>query len=238
MANDSKKSGGGAEESKSAAADFASAIRASQGETREKADPNWEKVLFTPERVRKWVKGELSLRDLHAITGPEMLEMAIVGFSQYEQGRFDEAQTIFTGLMELDPKEAYYRTALGAVFLAKEDLDAAENCFNDAIRLNPKEIASFVNRGEVFLRQGKVMEAAVDFKAAVDLDPSGKDPLSHRARVLAAAALEALEGAPGSKNDDGKAKAGAKQAAKPDAAAKPAAGKPAASSKPAAAKKR
>ena len=81
-------------------------------------------------------------------------------------------------------------TALGAVHLAKENLDVAMNCFNAAIALNEKEIASYVNRGEVYLRLGKVMEAAQDFKRAVDLDPTGKDPLVHRARVLAAAALE------------------------------------------------
>jgi tetratricopeptide (TPR) repeat protein len=229
MANDSKKSGGNKETDAKATADAESVIRAAQGEAREKADPNWEKVLFTPERVQKWIKGELSMRDLHAITGPEMLEMAIVGFSQYEQGRYDEAQTIFTGLMELDPNESYYRTALGAVFLAKEDLEAAERCFNHAIKLNPKEIASFVNRGEVYLRQGKVMEAAIDFKAAVDLDPTGKDPLSHRARVLAAAALEAIEGAQAGKNDDAKGKPAAAKPAAPPAKepAKPAALPPA-----------
>src|SRR5439155_8218830 len=60
---------------------------------------------------------------------------------------------------------------------------------------NPKEIASYVNRGEVYLRQGKILEAAQDFKKAVDLDPENKDPLSHRARILAAAALETLEAA-------------------------------------------
>lgn len=226
MDNDPKKTATGASSEKEARAvvpsDAESVIRAAHGEPRDKPDPNWEKILYTPERVQKWIKGELSMRDLHAVTGPEMLEMAIVGFSQYEQGRYDEAQTIFTGLMELDQNESYYRTALGAVFLAKEDLDAAERCFNHAIKLNPKEIASFVNRGEVYLRQGKVMEAAVDFKAAVDLDPTGKDPLSHRARVLAAAALEAIEGAQAGRNDDPKTKPASKPAAPPaKAAAKP-----------------
>src|SRR5438477_12900252 len=53
----------------------------------------------------------------------------------------------------------------------------------------------FVNRGEVYLRESQIHEAAQDFKKAVDLDPENKDPLSHRARILAAAALETLEAA-------------------------------------------
>ena len=198
--------------------------------------PDWEKILYAPERVEKWLKGEMTMRQLHAISGPEMLEMAIVGFSMYEQGKYDEAAVIFQGLNALDPYESYYLTALGAVYLAQEDLEYAMKCFNQAIKLNEKEIASYVNRGEVFLRQGKVLEAAQDFKKAVDLDPEGKDPLTHRARLLAAAALETIEGVQkGAINAEGKpvesksgkhaapAKGGSKPAAKP--VAKPAAKK-------------
>lgn len=166
-----------------------------QKNVQKKYDPDWDKVLYTPERVKKWLSGELTLQDLHAISGPEMLEMAIIGFSMYEQGKYEEAKVIFQGLNALDPMEGYYLTALGAVFLAQDELERALNCFNHAIERNPKEIASYVNRGEVYLRQGKILEAAQDFKKAVDLDPENKDPLSHRARILAAAALETLEAA-------------------------------------------
>ncbi len=154
-----------------------------------------EDTLYTPERVAAWVRGELTLAELSAVSGPEMLEMAVVGYSMYEQGRYEDARVIFSGLCALDPKEGYYRTALGAVFLALDDLPRAEKCFNVAIRLNDREIASYVNRGEVYLRQGKILEAAKDFKRAVELDPHSRDPITQRARVLAAAALQTLESA-------------------------------------------
>jgi phosphoribosyl-AMP cyclohydrolase len=35
--------------------------------------PDWEKILYSPDRVEKWLKGEISGQQLHAITGPEML---------------------------------------------------------------------------------------------------------------------------------------------------------------------
>jgi len=180
--------------------------------------PNWEKVLYSPDRVEKWMRGEMSLQELQGITGPEMLGMAMVGFQFYEQGKFDEAMTIFQGLNSLDPKESYYVTAMGAVHLAKDDLDMAMICFNRAIDLNAKEVASYVNRGEVYLRQGKVQDAALDFKKAVDLDPQGKDPLTARARVLAGAALEMIREVQSGKK--GGAKAAAAPAAKAAAPAK------------------
>ncbi len=184
-------------------------------------DPKeWAEVLFTPERVKKWVQGEITLAELSAVSGPEMLEMAVIGFSMYEQGRYDDARVIFDALCALDPREGYYRTALGAVYLAQENLEQAEQLFNEAIRLNDREIASYVNRGEVYLRQGKILEAAQDFKKAVDLDPNGTDPLTRRARLLAAAALQTLEAAQKAQGQQGPQPAAAKPAPAP--AAKPA----------------
>ncbi len=155
--------------------------------------PKWAEALYSDDRVRKWARGEMTLQELDGISGPEMLEMAVTGFSMYEQGRYREARIIFQGLAALDPKESYYRTALGAVYLAQDKLDEALEEFNAAIGLSSTDIAAFVNRGEVLLRKGEILPAAKDFKSAVDLDPENKDPLSLRARALAAAALETLE---------------------------------------------
>jgi tetratricopeptide (TPR) repeat protein len=195
-----------------------------QGNEKVAVTPDWEKILYTPERQEKLLKGEMNLRDYHAISGPEMLQMALIGFRMYEQGKYSEAKTIFQGLIALDPMEAYYYTALGAVYLAEEDLENARAMFTSSIALNPKEVAPYVNRGEVNLREGKILEAAEDFQKAVELDPKHEDPLTQRARVFAAAALEMIENA--SKGGDAKgdeAKGGATKGAAPaKGAAKPA----------------
>jgi tetratricopeptide (TPR) repeat protein len=169
-------------------------------EIAKEATPGWEKLLYTEERKQKVQQGKMNLREYHAISGPEMMQMALIGFRMYEQGKYTEAQTIFSGLIQLEPSEAYYYTALGAVYLAQEDLEMARAEFDMAIALNPKEVAPFVNRGEVNLRDGKILEAAEDFAKAVALDPKFEDPLTQRARVLAAAALEMIEAA--TKEDD------------------------------------
>jgi tetratricopeptide (TPR) repeat protein len=116
-------------------------------------------------------------------------------FQLYEQGLYEEARAIFEELSERDPAEAYYRTALGAICLAEDELDRAVEHFDEALRLNPGDAAALVNRGEVNLRLGNILEAAQDFARAVDLDPENKDPLTMRARLLAAAAIETIEAA-------------------------------------------
>jgi tetratricopeptide (TPR) repeat protein len=162
-------------------------------EIKKDVTPGWEKILYTEERKQQVVAGKMTLRDYHALSGPEMLNMALIGFRMYEQGKYAEAKTVFSGLIQLDPREAYYCTALGAVYLAEEELEHARRYFDIAISLDPKELAPYVNRGEVNLREGKILEAAEDFAKAVQLDPDFKDPLTQRARVLAAAALEMIE---------------------------------------------
>jgi len=184
-------------------------------------DPAGAQGSLTPERIARWVKGEITLAELNQVSGPEMLEMAIYGFTMYENGRYEDARTIFEALCALDPRESYYRTALGAVLLAMEDLEQADKLFTEAIQLNVKEIASYVNRGEVYLRQGKIREAAQDFKKAVEMDPEGRDPLTRRARLLAAAALQTLEvQQEQARNKQSQPKA-APSAGKPAPAAKP-----------------
>ena len=194
-------------------------------------DAAWKKALYAPERVAKFVKGEMTLQELHGITGPEMLEMAVTGYTMYEQGQYKQAKVIFDGLSSLDPKEAYYRTALGAVHLAEGNLDEALRVLDEAIKLDTKDLAAFVNRGEAHLRKGDIIKAAHDFKKAIALDPTGKDPLTRRAKALSAAVLKSLEPAsatpakPVNKAAAPAAKTGntGKQAAAPKPAAK---GKP------------
>ncbi len=198
---------------------------------------------YSPERLKRFLDGEITAKDLHQLNSMQLLKMAMRGFQQYEQGRYPEAQAIFEMLVDVEPAEPYYRIALGSVFMAQEDLDRAEFCFNEAIRLKTTEVSAYVNRGEVFLRKGKVLEAAYDFKKAVELDPQGKDPLTQRARLLARAALDMLKKVKAGKKEEGSEAAppkGAGKAAAPKAPAKsaPAAPKNAASAPPKAASKK
>jgi Flp pilus assembly protein TadD len=140
-------------------------------------------------------KAMVANEEANTLSSPELLERAMEGFRLYEEGDYPEARLIFEELARQDPLEAYYRTALGAIYLAEDELDAALEAFDEALKLNPKDSAALVNRGEVHLRLGNIMEAAQDFARAVDLDPENKDPLTMRARLLAAAAIETIEAA-------------------------------------------
>lgn len=161
-----------------------------KGSTGGEAD--WES-FYSRERVQRWLRGEMTLQELNGITGAEMVDIARLGYQLYENGRYADAKTVFSGLSALDPGESYYLTALGAIHLAENDLDSGLKCFDRAIVVNPDDLAAHANRGELHLSQGRLTEALNDFQEALRLDPECKDPLMARVRLLVAATVQALE---------------------------------------------
>jgi len=165
-------------------------------------DPDWKEKLYSPERLEKYVRGEMKLKDLHAISGPEIIYIAEMGYNLFQQGRYKDAKVIYEGLIALDPDIWYFHAALGAIQLeAKEagledeefSLEFALKHLNRSLELNPQDIASCVNRAEVYLYQAKILEAVNDLKAAVEMDPEGKNEQGLRARRLAQEMLTAIE---------------------------------------------
>jgi tetratricopeptide (TPR) repeat protein len=187
----------------------------------EQVDPDWQKKLYTAERVKKLARGEMTLQEFEGINGPEMMRILLIGYAMYEQGRWGDAKVIFEGLTALDPNEGYYRTLLGAIHLEQDEVDKALVVLDEALRLNPKDNHAYVNRGEARLKKGMIVEAGEDFQKALQLDPENRDAISAKARVLAVSALETLQrrgliedALPELPQDDGPGAKGKKLAAK------------------------
>jgi tetratricopeptide (TPR) repeat protein len=155
-------------------------------------DAQVKKEIATPSRVDQVFSGQITWQEFYGLSDEELGEMARIGFTMYEQGQYNKARAIFEGLRELDRTESYYSTALGALHLAEGALDEAVKETSHAIQINPKDLAAYVNRGEAYLRKAQPVEAAKDFAKALSLDPQGQDPLTRRARALAAATLRSV----------------------------------------------
>lgn len=127
------------------------------------------------------------------ITAQEFQAMGNVGAMYYEQGHLEKAQTIFEGLVELDPESAVAQSALGALFTRKREDDAALVHLDKAIALDERQIAPLVNRAEVYLRQRRFEAAVADLKRAIELDPQESDPGANRGRAMILGIYQAIE---------------------------------------------
>ena len=157
------------------------------------------------EQLEKLLSGEASFQNFFNLSDDVLLAWANQGYFFYQQGKYDDAETIFKGLVTLNPKIAYYHTALGSIYEAKQDYEDALIEFNKALEIDADDICALVNRGEIRLRKGEVLEAASDFQKGIKLDEvniqkqrqAGEkinpDPAAQRARALSVVTYEVLK---------------------------------------------
>lgn len=135
-----------------------------------------------------WLRGRASLGAAAKWTTEEMRIIADLGYGLAEQGRNEEAITIFEGLASLAPATGYFQSALGALKLRAGDLEAALTHLNAALIADPYDIAALTNRGELYARAGNREAAINNFEAVLNLaeDQPGSNPFAIRARALMA----------------------------------------------------
>lgn len=118
------------------------------------------------------------------LTKDQLDAIAVLGYRFFEQGKNRDAETLFEGLIALDPKLYYGYAGLGAMALRDERLDEAVDQLSQAAALKPEDATVYANLGEALLRQAKFTEAASEFEHALKLDPDHRDPGANRARAI------------------------------------------------------
>jgi tetratricopeptide (TPR) repeat protein len=127
------------------------------------------------------------------LTKNELDAIEVLGFELYQQGRTEEARTIFDGLIALDTQLYHGYAGRGALALAERKLDEAANWLTQALERESNDPTVHANLGETLLRLGRFDEAAAEFGKSLALDPAGKDPGVGRARAILAGMKSIME---------------------------------------------
>jgi tetratricopeptide (TPR) repeat protein len=139
-----------------------------------------------------WLEGRASLGAAGGWTAEEMRLVADIGYALAEQGRHDEAVTIFEGLAVLAPATAYFQSALGALWLRKGEAGRAVGHLEAALAADPSDVTARVNRGEAAMQLGDREAARRHLLAALELAPRPAQEDSAPALVRARALLAQL----------------------------------------------
>src|SRR6516225_1798557 len=147
-----------------------------------------EQQMSPLEAAKRIASGEKAAAVL-GITDEQVKAFAALAYNQYQQGKYDDAETLFRGVTSLDSNAFYGYAGLGAIALARKpaDLNAAYDNLSKAEELKPDDSTIQANLGEVLLRQGKIDEAKAHLEKAFQLDPERKDRGANRARALVSA---------------------------------------------------
>src|SRR3954470_670897 len=135
-----------------------------------------------------------TIAEVAGFTFEEAKAIAEIGVDLAAVGRLEEARVLFEGLVEMNPKDAAARAALGTVYQKQGRLQDAMDEYNGALGLDESQPIALANRGELRLRQND-RGGMEDLAAAARSDPSGITMAGRRARALLGAMAQAASAA-------------------------------------------
>jgi tetratricopeptide (TPR) repeat protein len=134
--------------------------------------------------VGEWSHGRTSLKEIIGLGDDELYAIANQGYYLFVQGKNEPARTLFEGLVALDPRNAYYYRALGAIYWRIKEPQLAIRQFTYAIRVSPREITSYINRAEVYVAQKQFKLARSDLQFALSTASPSDRALAKKARAM------------------------------------------------------
>lgn len=135
-------------------------------------------------QAERFVRGEITLAQLEGRSRDELLDHAEAGYAAFQAGDMASARAVFEGLVSYNPYEAYFHTALGAVYQRTGRVDEALRQYELALKFHPHDTAALANGGEVLLGLGRRAEASELLLRAIACDPERQDPWALRACEL------------------------------------------------------
>ena len=117
--------------------------------------------------VTQWSSGKVSLKQIVGLSEDELYAIASQGYFLFLQGKIEPARILFEGLVAIEPRNAYYYRALGAIYWRLKEAQKAQKQFSYAIKVAPKEISSYINRAEVYVAERHFKEAKEDLLFAI-----------------------------------------------------------------------
>lgn len=121
-----------------------------------------------------------------SISDEELRVMLETGYILREAARFDEAEAVFRGVMELMPESEVPQVGLGTVFLQKGDFSAAQNICEQALRSQPSSLYARVHYAEALLFGRQREQAETELQKVIKTAPDS--PHGQTAQSLLAAA--------------------------------------------------
>jgi tetratricopeptide (TPR) repeat protein len=101
----------------------------------------------------------------------ELLPVAMEAKSQFEQGKFKEAETRYQQILAKDPKNLYSLSNLGVVLFRSGKLKAAELTLKKALALAPRDEFTHTTLGIVYYQQSKFDDALSELTKALAINP-------------------------------------------------------------------
>lgn len=143
--------------------------------------------------VQQVLKGEKTFAEVLGFTGEYIYQIAGMGYKLLQEGNYDDAETIFRGLIRLNDRDANLYMWLGSTLHRRGQVAEAIEVYTKGLEIDPKNSTCLANRGELHIVEGKAQEGTKDLMKAIELDPEAKQPSTVRARAILATIAQKLK---------------------------------------------
>jgi len=147
----------------------------------------WETQL-TPEAARKLLSGDTPLREAMGVPLSELMLMASQAYDLWRQGRREDAETLYRGIVALDAGVPWGHAGLGLAAMEQGELEAAESHLRRAVAADSTDPSIQVNLAECLIRRDQLVGALEILEAVVE----NPEHASHPGAVRAAAILTGI----------------------------------------------
>ncbi|OGF65098.1 MAG: hypothetical protein A2Y62_10485 [Candidatus Fischerbacteria bacterium RBG_13_37_8] len=137
----------------------------SSGNNKYKYDEKEQSALRLLEDI---AEGKRTFAEVFGISIEEMYSVAQAGFNLLVSGNRDEAEIIFEGLVTINPRDPYFRTILGSIYLKKGYFEQAIAEYSMALETCSQDTETIANRGEARFLSGHFSEALHDLENALN----------------------------------------------------------------------
>jgi tetratricopeptide (TPR) repeat protein len=121
-----------------------------------------------------------------SVSNEELRVMLEAGYILREAAKFDQAETIFRGVMEFLPDSEVPQVGLGTVYLQKGDFLTAREICEKALEINPDSVYARVHYAEALLFGHEREQAENELREIISGNPDS--PHSQTAQALLDAA--------------------------------------------------
>ncbi|MFC1705342.1 tetratricopeptide repeat protein [Planctomycetota bacterium] len=143
--------------------------------------------------IDKVLAGDKTWAEVLGISGEQAYGIANVGYKLLQEANYDDAETIFRGLVTLNSRDANLQMWLGSTLHRKGEVKEAIAAYTEALDIDPKNATCLANRGELLVVEGKAEEGTKDLMKAIEIDPESKQPSTVRARAILATIAQKLK---------------------------------------------
>lgn len=126
-------------------------------------------------------------RDSQALLRRNMKE----GMTALQQGNMQEAQAIFTDLLDVQPDLAPAHVGMGRVFAKSGDPHRALEHFQEAQAIKPDNVQAQVFAAQMLEKLGETEEAMAEYETAIALEPTSSSAYIRLSRMKSKAGAEA-----------------------------------------------